>query len=301
MNVSEVVLPPNAMDGRKNVRTSLRYIYGRCKTVANELERTRSESPSENHTKWGRLLMTNQYTSGLDALNALNETNESGGNNAEFAKFGSGSKYIVKVVDKAAVQMAYVYGIFKQINSFVAKEPSTKSKNGYPVDNLTPFDKAWKYHKDRSKDFSDADGQEASKYRAKTRFAFALYDLDTGAYIIVDLSKNQAQAIATVISKNEAKLGKKAFELEKTGQGTSTSVILSPLDLDDLTDKQRENFDKAPTEFDQSVFNGIWYEQDEAQQVALLRQAGFDVTKIGFEANASETGADIPDESDLPF
>lgn len=247
--------------------------------------------------------MTNQYTSGLDALNALNETNEGGSNNAEFAKFGSGSKYIVKVVDKAAVQMAHVYGIFKQVNSFVAANPSTKSKAGYPVENLTPWDKAWKYHKDRSKDFSDADGQEAAKYRPKTRFAFALYDLDAGAYIIVDLSKNQAQAIAAVIAKNEAKLTKKAFELEKTGSGTSTTVMLSPLDLDDLTDKQRENFDKAPAEFDQSVFDGIWYEQDEAQQVALLRQVGFDVTKIGYSAapDASETGADIPDEEDLPF
>src|SRR5690606_6214336 len=147
---------------------------------------------------------------------------------------------------------------------------------------------------DLSQDFSDAHGQEAAKYRAKQRFAFALYDLDAGAYIIVDLSKNQAQAIATVIAKNEAKLGKKAFELEKNGSGTSTSVMLSLLDLEDLTDKQRANFDKAPETFDPSVFNGLWYEQDEEQQVALLRQVGFPVDKIGFDgAGAPPSTTDI--------
>ena len=79
--------------------------------------------------------------------------------------------------------------------------------------------------------------------------------------------------------------------------------MLSPLDLDDLTDKQRANFEKAPEEFDHAVFNGIWYEQDEAQQVVLLRQAGFDVTKIGYSAapDATETGGEIPDDENLPF
>lgn len=250
-----------------------------------------------------------QFTSGLDALNALNDTNEGGGkggNSREFTSLKSGSKYIVRVIDKAAVQMAYSYGIFKQVNSFVAKEPSVKSPKGYPIENLTPWDKAWKYHKDLSKDFSDEHGQEASKYRPKARFAMAFFDLDSGEYIIVDVSKKQAQAIATVIAKNEAKLSKKAFELEKVGTGKSTSVMLSPLDLDDLTDKQRANFDKAPNEFDHAVFNGIWYEQDETQQVALLRQAGFNPELIGYSTtpDASETGEGIPDfdeNGDLPF
>lgn len=240
-----------------------------------------------------------QFMNGMDALNALNETND-GGNSREFTSLKSGSKYIVRVIDKAAVQMAYSYGIFKQINSFVAKEPSTKSQKGYPTANLTPWDKAWKYHKDLSSDFNDEHGQEAGKYRAKLRFAMAFFDLDQGEYIIVDVSKKQAQAIAAVIAKNEKKLGNKAFELEKVGSGTSTSVMLSPMDLDDLTDKQRANFDKAPAEFDHTIFDGIWYEQDEAQQVALLRQAGFDVTKIGY--SAAETGEDTPTEdSGEPF
>ena len=247
--------------------------------------------------------MTNQYKNGADALAALTATNEGGGNNAEFAKFSSGSKYIVKVVDKAAVQMAYSYGIFKQVNSFVAKEPSIKTANGFPTEKLTPWDKAYRYHKDLSKDFTDEHGQEAGKYRAKQRFAMAFYDLDAGEYIIIDVSKKQAQALAAVIGKNEAKLGKKAFELEKVGSGTSTSVMLSPLDLDDLMNKQRANFEKAPAEFDHNVFNGIWYEQDEAQQVELLKQAGFPVEVIGYDATSTQnTPAGEADDSDpLPF
>ena len=246
-----------------------------------------------------------QYTNGLDALNALNESNEGGGNTREFSPLKSGTTYLVKVIDKAAVQMAYSYGIYKQINSFVAKNPSTRTKNGWPTDNLTPWDKAFLYHKNQSKDFNDEHGQEASKYRAKQRFAFAFFDLDQGDYIIVDLTKNQALAVSSVIAKYEKKLDKLAFELSKEGTGTSTTVSLTPvIDLDeDLTDKQRENFAKAPTEFDHAIFDGIWYEQDDAQMVTLLRQAGFDVTKIGYSAapDASETGESLPDEDDLPF
>jgi len=244
----------------------------------------------------------------MDALNALNATNDGGGSGREFTSIKSGSKFLVKVVDKAAVQMAYSFGIFKQINSFVAKNPSTRSATGWPTDNLTPWDKAFLYHKNKSNDFNDEHGQEASKYRAKQRFAMAFFDIDQGDYIIVDLSKKQAQAIAATITKYEKKLGKLAFELAKEGTGTATTVSLSPvLDMDDdLTDKQRENFAKAPEVFDHTVFNGIWYEQDEAQMVALLRQAGFDVTLIGYSASqdAFETGETLPDEGEsdpLPF
>lgn len=248
-----------------------------------------------------------QFTNGLDALNALNASNEGDGSSREFTSLKSGSKYIVKVIDKAAVQMAYSYGIFKQINSFVAKNPSTRSATGWPTDNLTPWDKAFLYHKNKSKDFNDEHGQEASKYRAKQRFAMAFYDLDQGDYIIVDLSKKQAQAIAATITKYEKKLDKLAFELAKEGTGTATTVSLSPvLDMEeDLTDKQNENFAKAPKEFDHAVFNGIWYEQDEAQMVALLKQAGFDVSLIGYDATPTQDSAEpitLPDdEGNLPF
>ncbi|WP_060207069.1 hypothetical protein [Sporosarcina koreensis] len=248
--------------------------------------------------------MTN-YTAGTDALDALNATND-GGSGAEFTSFKSGSSFFVKVLGTANLITFYSYGIYKQINSFVADKPSKKSAAGYPVADLTPWDKAWKYHKDLSQDFNDHHGQEAGKYRAKQRFAMGFIDLDTGEPIIVDVSKNQAQAIHGAIKKYEKRIDKLAFELSKSGESTGTVVSLTPvIDMEeDLTDKQRENFSKAPASFDMTLFDGLLFEIDEAEQVKLLTQAGFDVSLIGYSAQAGSTDAPTDDEdgSDpLPF
>ena len=224
-----------------------------------------------------------KYQAGADALNDLNKTNDSG-SSMEFSPFKSGTTYIVKVLGVADLISFYSYGIFKKVNSFVAKNPSVKSAKGYPVENLTPFDKAWKYHADKSKKFNDAHSQEANKYRAKQRFALGFINLDTGEPIIVDLSKNQAKAVHDTIMKYKERLNQFAFELSKTGSGTNTSVSLSliPL-LDDLTEEQRKNFENAPKEFDMSLFDGILYEMDDEEQIEKLHEVGFDVTLIGFE------------------
>ena len=248
--------------------------------------------------------MTN-YTTGADALNALN-TEQGNDKTTEFASFKSGSTYVVKVLGTANLISFFSYGIYGKLNSFVAANPSKKSAKGYPVENLTPFDKAWKYHKDLSSDFSDKHGQEASKYRAKQRFALGFYDLTSGQPIIVDVSKPQAKAIMDVINKYAKKLDKLAFELSKSGSGTSTVVSLSPiLDLDeDITPEQRANFDKAPAEFDMSLFDGLLFEVDEATQVQFLTQVGFDVANIGYSKTVASEEApstgDIPEE-ELPF
>jgi len=231
-----------------------------------------------------------KFQSGADALDALNSTNDGGGNKAEFSSFKSGSTYKVKVLGTSDLISFFSYGIYKTVNSFVAKNPSKKSAAGYPVENLTPWDRAYKYHKDLSQDFNDHHGQEAGKYRAKQRFAMGFFDLEAGEPIIIDVSKNQAQAIHGAIKKYEKKLGKLAFELSKEGSGTNTSVSLTPiLDMDeDLSDKERENFKKAPDSFDMSLFDGILYEADDAEQIELLTKAGFDVSLIGLDKPAGD-------------
>lgn len=240
-----------------------------------------------------------KYQAGADALNALNASDGGGGSNAEFTSFKSGTTYFVKVLGTADLISFYAYGIYKQVNSFVAKEPSTKTPNGFPVDNLTAWDKAYLYHKNKSEDFTDTHGQEASKYRAKQRFAMGFYDLDSGEPIIIDVSKNQAQAIHATIKKFENRLGKLAFELSKTGEGTGTTVSLTPvIDMEeDLTDKQRDNFKKAPESFDMTLFDGLLYEIDDDEQVELLTQVGFDVKLIGYD----ETPSSEITEDDMPF
>src|SRR6185312_6877699 len=150
-----------------------------------------------------------KYQVGADALNELNKE-EGGGSNAEFTSFKSGTTLYVKALGTADLISFFSYGIYKQLNSFVAKEPSKKSANGFPVADFTPFDLACKYHKDQSQEWTDAHGQEASKYRAKQRFAMGFFDLTRGEPIIIDVSKAQAQAIHGVIKKYEKRLGKLA-------------------------------------------------------------------------------------------
>lgn len=252
-----------------------------------------------------------QYQTGADALAALTATNESGGSGMEFTSFKSGSNFKVRVMGAADLITFRSYGIYKQISSFVAKTPSVYSAKGFPESNLTPWDKASEYYSKLAFDAEgDADKQkelrtEASKYRGKQRFALGFIDLDTGTPIIIDLSKKQAQAVHTVIKKNEKKLGTKAFELEKTGSDTSTQVIMSPLDLDDLTDKQQAKFAEWDGKaFDPQLFEGLLYEADETEQLRLLTQAGFNNALIGYgDATPTqiETGDKIPDEEELPF
>lgn len=245
------------------------------------------------------------YTNGADALAALNATNEGGGgNSSEFTSFSSGTSFKVRVIGKAAVQLAYGYSIYKKVNSFVAKNPATRDENGYVTGNPTPWDKASEFYRKQSKQFQDAMSQEAYKYAGKPRFAMAFVNLADGETIIVDLSKAQALAVSGAITKYEKKLDKLAFELSKEGTSTNTKVSLTPIiDMDeDLTDKERANFAKGPTmeTFDHAIFNGIWFEQDETQMVALLRQAGFDVTQIGYSAVA-DAGAESAESSEDPF
>lgn len=219
---------------------------------------------------------------GADALNALTSEAVSVNNN-EFSSFKTGTKYYVKVLGVADIMSFYSYGIYKVVNSFVAKNPSKKSASGFPVENLTSWDKAWKYHKDLSKDWTDQHGVEASKYRAKNRFAMGFYNVETGEQIVIDVSKGQAATLHETIKKFEKRLSTTIFELEKSGQGTATKVSLTPLFPDDeaITEKMQANFDKAPEQFDVTKFEGILYEMDDDEMLEKLHEAGFDLSLIG--------------------
>jgi hypothetical protein len=251
-----------------------------------------------------------QYQAGADALNSLNATNEGGaGSSAEFASFKTGTSYKVRVMGTADLIRFYSYGIFKKVNSFVAKNPSVKNARGFAESNFTPWDLASKYYTDlafAARDKGDTKAEEeykseASKYRAKERFALGFINLEDGQPIIVDLSKKQAQGVHAVIKKNEKKLGKVAFELEKSGSSTNTIVMLSPLSLDpddeELTDKERANFAKYDgKEFDMSLFEGLLYEAEEKEQIENLVAAGFDITLIGLSIGASTKSDDSDNE-----
>ena len=247
--------------------------------------------------------MTNMLV-GSDALGALN-AEAGGGNNNEYTSFKSGTTLTVKVLGTADIMAYDAYGIFKQVNSFVAENPSIKTPQGFPTDNLTPWDKAFLYHRNLSKEFNDEHGMEANKYRPRRRFAMGFYDLDTGEQIVIDVTKNQAQTIHGVIKQFEKRLPQMAFTLSKQGQSTNTTVSLTPVMFmdEDLTDVQRANFDKAPEEFDVSKFEGINFEMNEQEMIEKLDEVGFDVTLIGYDKPTADNvnGGDSNDDNEFGF
>ena len=230
---------------------------------------------------------------GQDALSALNSGGTEGSNN-EFTSFKSGTTYIVKVLGTADLMSFDSYGIFKKVNSFVAENPSKKSKAGNPVENLTPWDQAWKYYADKSEKFGDDNSTEAYKYKPKQRFAMGFFDLDSGEEIVIDVSKKQAQALHSAIMKNEKRIDTFAFELAKEGEGTSTTVSITPM-LDDMSKEQEKHFHDAPKDFDTSKFDGILYEMSEDEQIEKLAEAGFDVSLIGLEVPEKDDGNEEPE------
>jgi hypothetical protein len=252
-----------------------------------------------------------QFQSGADALSALNAVAEGGGTKQGFSSFKSGTEYKVRVLGTADLIRFYSYGIFGKVNSFVAKSPSVKNAKGFPVENLTSWDRAWKHYQDlafAARDKGDTKAEEeyrnnAYQFKAKERYALGFIDLATGEPIIVDLSKKQAQLVHAVIKKNEKKLSKVAFELAKTGSGQSTTVMLSLLfDLDDdLNEKERKNFDKYDDkEFDMALFDGLLYEADEKEMTESLVAAGFDITLIGLSIGGADH-VEIPEDKTFEF
>lgn len=252
-----------------------------------------------------------KYTGGIDALNALETENNSG--DMEFYSLRSGSSVKVRVLGLQDLIRFRSYGIFKQINSFVAEKPSEYSAKGFPPrDSEVPWDKAFNYYSELAFEEKNEKVQkelraEGRKYLGKERFALGLIDLETGMPIVIDMSKKQAKSVHSVFKKNEKKLGTKAFEIEKSGSGTDTVVTATSLDMDDLSEKEAKNFDKYDDkEFDMNLFDDILYVADDKEQVELLAQAGFDVSLIGYnttEGGGAPEGASTDDisDDDLPF
>ncbi|NYV67609.1 hypothetical protein HYI36_20225 [Bacillus sp. Gen3] len=240
--------------------------------------------------------VNNQFLVGEAADQAVNEAENSGKSNAKFSSLKSGTTYTVKLIGLKDYFQFYSYGIFNQVDSFVAENPSKKTAKGFPVDNLTPWDKAFRYHKDLSEDWTDAHSQEAQKYKPKSRFAQAFFDLTSGEVIAVDLSSKQHAAIKASIEKYAKRKDKIAFELSKTGESTGTVVSLSPvIDMEeDLTDEQRANFEKAPSEIDMTQFFSAPYVANEQEQIEALVKAGFDISLIGLSEGTAQEGEPYP-------
>jgi hypothetical protein len=259
-----------------------------------------------------------KFTAGAGALDDLFTEGGGGGEGYDFAKMPI--KVRINSLDNIIKYRAY--GIYKEVDTFVAENPSTYNAKGFPQSNLTPWDKASEHYSQEAFDAEKKGATEkqvkdlrdmAYKFRGKERYLVGAIDLKTGAPVVLDLSRNQAQAVVTILKKNEKKLDKKAFEIEKSGTGTNTVVSTSPLDLDDLSGKELEAFEKAAEiGIDAEKMYGALYEADEKTQIDLLKDAKFDISLIGLEASERPSAhsedpfapgggpIEISDE-DLPF
>ena len=251
-----------------------------------------------------------QVTSGLSALEKLELLREPERKKFEnkFSPFKSGTSYNVRILSFGDFEVFYQYGNFQnpQINSFTPEKLPTLNDRGIPVDNLTPFDKAYQYYKAQSEEYTDEMARKANVYKLKTQMAAIFYDLDQEKFILVGFTKNQGLEIAEAIKKNEKKLDKKAFRLSKEGTGTNTKVSLDVLDLEDydLTEKQIKAFENAPKEVDRSLFEDYLFIKDEAQMLETLKES-FDVTLIGYgetaKPNADEIESVEVEDDSVPF
>lgn len=258
-----------------------------------------------------------QFIKGNDALGIVGDDGTGGaGSNNSFTPLKSGETKTVKLLGEEDFVGYYAYGSFKpKVATFAAKNPSKKSAKGFPVEEYTPWDLAWKYYQDKSEKFQDKHSQKAYQFKPKGRMMFGFFDLDEAEMIVIDFTAKQAEAILSTIQTNAKRKDRMAFEISKQGANTATTASLVPLPFieDDLTDKQLENFKNAPEAFDDEKFNGLVYEMDEDEQLLALDTVGFDVTEIGFtlpekkdedkDEDSTEEGTpgDEIQESDLPF
>ena len=247
--------------------------------------------------------------SGLDALELLKEPKANKFEN-KFSSLKVGQTRTVKVINFGDFEASHAYSIFGVVNTFIPEQAPKLSDRGYPIGDLTPFDKVWKHYKDQSQEWTDEMAQEASKYAIRPRFAIGFYDLDEKKCIVIDFSKKQAETIIKSIQTNEKRLGNRAFEITKGDRG---SIQINPILPDELTDAHQQAFNEAPKEFDKTLFEDLYFVRDEKGMLEALQQAGVDVTKFGYNAptsaeqpspqvaEANPFAAEDINEDDLPF
>lgn len=262
-----------------------------------------------------------QFKYGLEAIEESNGTGGGSKANNDFAKLPAGTTLKVKLGGLGAVMRYFGYGVFKRVNTFIAATPSVRNDKGFVESNHTPWDLASKHYYDQAfkliegKDDADvkvikdspgykALSSEGYKYSGKARYAVGFVDIEVGKEIVLDFTKKQFdEVIKPALIKYDAKKDKVAFEISKEGSGTNTKITLMPiLDMDDdLTDKERANFDKfVGKEFNVKLFEGLLFEADEKTQTENLVAAGFDITLIGLSIGAGATDL-VEDKPEFNF
>jgi hypothetical protein len=140
---------------------------------------------------------------------------------------------------------------------------------------------------------------------AKPRYLVAFISLETGEQILVDMTGNQGKVVTDAMEKYKTKKDRYAFELTKSGESTNTVFSLTPvLDMEeDISDKHRAMFEKTKdAKIDEEAFEKVFSPRSLEGQIEDLTKFGFDVSRLGIDANeapaADAEPEALPDPTD---
>ena len=247
---------------------------------------------------------------------ATTEESQRGG---DFTSFKSGDTKVVKFKSLDDVAGYNAYGVFQQVNTFVPENPAVFNERGFVEKNPTSWDKAAQHYYDRAKK-DETNEKELKKlgykYAAKQRFMIAVFDVQTGEDIVIDLTKPQAGSVmdslmdyaetdedGNVIEGADHDFNDMVFKLSKKGSGTNTVVTLSPIVnlAKGLTKEEKENFesDAAKQPIPDDIFDDLLFTLDDDDMLRGLAKCGFDLSIIGEVAPPpkDELGNTAPEES----
>lgn len=234
---------------------------------------------------------------GSSAIKSALAENNGGGSNVAFTPFKTGMTYKLRVQsvdDIVEYQNASVFGVFK--SSAVVSS-----------DNL--YQKAAQALYKQADAIKDEAGKKeivkrAGLIRPKPKYILGAIDLETGEKVFIDLTKNQAKVVISLLQKKAKKLDSTAFELAKSGKDTDTVVTITQLDDDELDAKELATFEKsAGIEFTDEEFESLVFEKDFDEQLDDIY--AFD-RKLAESLDPSKQGAgsaadvDLSEDS-LPF
>ncbi|WP_095021887.1 hypothetical protein [Bacillus thuringiensis] len=215
-------------------------------------------------------------------------------------KISAGTVLKVRALPTAVVKY-HAHSAFKKFNTTPCTKPAGKEDL---------YDKACDllYKDAKAAEEAGADAKEveamrnvAYQLKAKERYLIGFVNLEDGKPIVVDFTAKQGKAVVAELQKRKTKLSRFAFELTKTGSSTDTVVSFGVvLDMEeDLTDKEREHFEKsADFEFDMSVFETVFSVNKEDKQLEDLRAFGFDVSRLGFDEGIETEGEEKKEEDE---
>ena len=125
----------------------------------------------------------------------------------------------------------------------------------------------------------DKGGEDWSGFYAKDRFMFAFAELNSGKIKVLEVSKNQAKKLIAQIDEyaEEIEAGEVAFNLTRSGTGTSTVYVLNM-----MTPKKMKAIQEAYDKFDDVTVDVEFFEdrlsaKSPTYMLNLLEDAGFNI------------------------